>query len=139
MNLVDTSASHVTPAFVSSGIPQFAHAKANACIIMRSPSSAQFRDTYVQGGDLSRIAQMNSMVTLASNVGGMAPFPGGVLLVKKMKNAVTGKMEQNILGAVGVSGARGVEDELCALAGLKYLEAADISEQMDGSAESNTN
>lgn len=77
---------------------------------------------------------MNSMVTLAGN-GGMAPFPGGVLLLKKTKNAATGKMEHNILGAVGVSGARGSEDELCALAGLQYLEAADISEETDRSSE----
>jgi uncharacterized protein GlcG (DUF336 family) len=102
---------------------------------MRSSSSAEFRDTYVVDGDKSRISQMTSMVTIASGVGGMAPFPGGVLLVKKTKNAITGKMEQNILGAVGVSGAKGSEDELCALAGLQYLEAADISADTDESAE----
>lgn len=100
---------------------------------MRSSSSAEFRDKYVVGNDQSKICQLNSMVALAGNVGGMAPFPGGVLLLKKTKNATTGKIEQNILGAVGVSGAKGVEDELCALAGLQYLEAADISEEIESS------
>ena len=38
----------------------------------------------------------------------MAPFPGGVLL----KSA-----DGNVIGAVGVSGASGDEDEYCALRG----------------------
>ena len=39
----------------------------------------------------------------------MAPFPGGVLI--KSTNG-------NVLGAVGVSGASGDEDEYCALRGI---------------------
>ena len=39
----------------------------------------------------------------------MAPFPGGVLI-----KSTTG----SILGAVGVSGASGDEDEYCALRGI---------------------
>ena len=42
--------------------------------------------------------------------GGLAPFPGGVLLRAKEGG--------QILGAVGVSGASADEDELCALMGV---------------------
>lgn len=41
----------------------------------------------------------------------MAPFPGGVLLREAESGAV--------VGAVGVSGAAGDEDEYCALAGVQ--------------------
>ena len=50
---------------------------------------------------------MNSMVNISG--GKMAPFPGGVLV----------KSEENeIVGAVGVSGAAGDEDEYCAIMGV---------------------
>ena len=39
----------------------------------------------------------------------MAPFPGGVLMKKS---------DGSMLGAVGVSGAAGDEDEYCALRGI---------------------
>lgn len=94
---------------------------------MRTSSSTEFRDKYVVGNDQSKICQLNSMVDLAGTVGGMAPFPGGILLQKKIKHPITGKEENNILGAVGVSGAKGVEDELCALAGLHYFSTAPSS------------
>ena len=49
---------------------------------------------------------MTSMVSITG--GNMAPFPGGVLM----------KSKGSVLGAVGVSGASGDEDEYCALRGI---------------------
>lgn len=89
------------------GIPQFAQAKATTCAVMKM-SSRKFRDRYVAGSEPSKYMQMQAMVSLTHSVGGMAPFPGGVLL-KTSDGAV--------YGAIGVSGAAGDEDELCALAG----------------------
>ena len=62
------------------------------------------------------------MVTLANDVGGMAPFPGGALISNVSMNPLTGTEGLCILGAVGVSGASGEEDEYCALQGLKLFE-----------------
>ena len=59
-----------------------------------------------------------SMVNITG--GKMAPFPGGVL----MKARGSG----NILGAVGVSGATGDEDEYCAMRGI--IEASNQIETM---------
>ena len=53
---------------------------------------------------------MTSMVDITG--GKMAPFPGGVL-IKNVDGAV--------LGAIGVSGARGSEDELCAIEAVKSV------------------
>jgi uncharacterized protein GlcG (DUF336 family) len=47
---------------------------------------------------------MTSMVNITE--GKMAPFPGGVLMKDQ---------EGNVIGAVGVSGASGDEDEYCAI------------------------
>lgn len=44
----------------------------------------------------------------------MAAFPGGVLLLSKE--------DGEVLGAVGVSGAAGDEDEYCAIAGVQEAE-----------------
>jgi uncharacterized protein GlcG (DUF336 family) len=59
-------------------------------------------------------------VSIAHGVGGMAPFPGGVLL--KLTDGT-------VIGAVGVSGAAGDEDEVCALAGAK--EAKEYITELD--------
>ncbi len=70
-------------------------------------SSRMFRDKYASDKDPSKYCQMLSMVSITD--GKMAPFPGGVL----MKNS-----EGAIIGAVGVSGASGDEDEYCGLRGI---------------------
>ena len=90
------------------GIPQFALAKATTCAVMKM-SSRSFRDRYTRGNDPQKLFQMNAMVTITQGVGAMAPFPGGVLL----------KDESGVIGAIGVSGAAGDEDELCALEGAR--------------------
>lgn len=92
------------------GIPQFAHAKANTCVVMKLPSSRAFRDKYTNDKDPAKFCQMLSMVSLTQGNGGMAPFPGGVLVIDDHKI---------VHGAIGVSGAAGDEDEACAYAGLE--------------------
>jgi uncharacterized protein GlcG (DUF336 family) len=42
----------------------------------------------------------------------MAPFPGGILL----------QYEDKVFGSVGVSGAKGDEDEACAINGLEAFQ-----------------
>ena len=90
------------------GIPQFALAKATTCAAMKM-SSRSFRDRYTRSNDPQKLFQMAAMVAIAQGVGGLAPFPGGVLL----------RDETGVIGAIGVSGAAGDEDELCALEGAK--------------------
>lgn len=51
--------------------------------------------------------------------GALAPFPGGVVIRDKETNEV--------LGAVGVSGAAGDEDEFCALAGVHESSIAALT------------
>jgi uncharacterized protein GlcG (DUF336 family) len=48
----------------------------------------------------------------AASGGRMIPSPGGVLIVGA---------EQDILGAVGISGDSGDNDELCAVAGIEAI------------------
>ena len=98
----------------SKAIPDFSYAKAYTAVGMKI-SSRQFRDKYTTGGDPAKFCQMTSMVSITG--GNMAPFPGGVY----MKNA-NGKT----LGAVGVSGAAGDEDEYCALRGIIEAGYKDI-------------
>lgn len=87
------------------GVAEFAQAKAYSCIVNKYPSRA-FRDRYTKGDVSAKFCQMTSMVAVSGNQ--MAPFPGGVLL----------KVGDVIVGAVGVSGAAGDEDEYCAIRGV---------------------
>lgn len=82
--------------------PEFSYAKAYTCVTM-GVSSRDFRDKYTATDDNAKIGQMNSMMAIS---GKMAAFPGGVLL----RNG-----ENEIVGAIGVSGAAGDEDEYVAL------------------------
>mmetsp|Transcript_198 Transcript_198/g.410 ORF Transcript_198/g.410 Transcript_198/m.410 type:complete len:240 (+) Transcript_198:135-854(+) len=82
--------------------PEFSYAKAYTCVTM-GVSSREFRDKYTATDDNAKISQMNSMMAIS---GKMAAFPGGVLL----RNG-----ENKIVGAIGVSGAAGDEDEYVAL------------------------
>jgi uncharacterized protein GlcG (DUF336 family) len=91
---------------VHAGIPDFSYAKAYTCIVMKQ-SSRDFRDKYTKENQAGKISQLNSMISITG--GKMACFPGGVLL----------KDEDNeVVGAIGVSGAAGDEDEY---AGLKSV------------------
>ena len=91
------------------GAPDFAYAKAYACLVNKDSSRA-FREKYTAGTfDQTlpgKFGQMIAMVTLSN--GQMAPFPGGILLT----------YNGHIVGAVGVSGAAGDEDEYCAIRGV---------------------
>ena len=87
------------------GVPDFAKAKAYSCIVNKYPSRA-FRDRYTAEEASAKFCQMTSMVAVSGNQ--MAPFPGGIIL----------KLGDTIVGAVGVSGAAGDEDEYCAIRGV---------------------
>lgn len=105
------------------GIPDFARAKAYSCVVNRYPSRA-FRDRYTSsepgGGDsAAKFCQMTTMVALSGNQ--MAPFPGGVLL------KLDGDGNGAVVGAVGVSGAAGDEDEYCAIRGVAEANVAGLS------------
>ena len=88
------------------GIPEFAYGKAYSAISMQS-SSRTFRDKYTAAGDVARYTQMLGMIANSGNK--MNTAPGGVVL----KTA-----EGQVIGAVGVSGAAGDEDEYCAMRGV---------------------
>jgi len=87
------------------GIPKFALTKAQACAVTKISSRA-FRDKYTAADDCGKYTQMMSMVAISGD--SMMPCPGGVVI----KNA-----DGAVLGAVGVSGASGDEDEFCAMVG----------------------
>jgi uncharacterized protein GlcG (DUF336 family) len=95
--------------------PKYAHAKASTAIGM-GMSSRTFRAKYVPPGSTvaspEKFGQMISMTGISG--GNIAPFPGGVLI--KLKS--TGE----VIGAVGVSGATGDEDEFCAIMGCGCLD-----------------
>ena len=89
------------------GIPDISHAKAYGCIVNKYPSRA-FRDRYTSEPQQSaKFCQMTTMVAISGNQ--MAPFPGGIVL----------KLGDHVIGAVGVSGAAGDEDEYCAIQAVK--------------------
>ena len=94
------------------GIPDFAKAKAYSCVVNRYPSRA-FRDRYTAEEASAKFCQMTSMVAISQ--GQMAPFPGGILLFTAPSPSNT---NSHFIGAVGVSGAAGDEDEYCAIQGV---------------------
>ena len=94
------------------GIPEFSYAKAYTCIVMNQ-SSREFRDKYTGGNDIAKVCQMNSMINISG--GKMAAFPGGILLRNN---------DNEVVGAIGVSGASGDEDEY---AGLKSVWDSGLS------------
>jgi uncharacterized protein GlcG (DUF336 family) len=94
-------------------IPDFAHAKAATCI-GTGVSSRAFRDKYASKATADAPDKYCQMLAMVNITGGkMAPFPGGVLLKGR---------DGSIVGAVGVSGASGDEDEYCALQGVRSLQ-----------------
>jgi uncharacterized protein GlcG (DUF336 family) len=99
-------------------IPAFSFAKAFTCI-STGLSSRGFRDKYTAAGSTpAQHFQMLSMVNITD--GKLAPFPGGVLLLQApAESSAEAGAPAVILGAVGVSGASGDEDEYCALEGVK--------------------
>ena len=96
------------------------HAKATTCISTKSSSRA-YGNKYLKGADGSEVGP-STFVRVINQIiiagGDMAAFQGGILV----KEAGTGE----IVGAVGVSGAAGDEDEYCALEGVKQSSMADV-------------
>ena len=96
-----------------SAYPKFALAKASTCVSMQM-SSRLFRDKYTSTSEPSKYCQMLAMTNITGGM--MAPFPGGVLL--KTTNG-------QVLGAIGISGASGDEDEYCAIKAFQEAEIVD--------------
>mmetsp|Transcript_17938 Transcript_17938/g.38774 ORF Transcript_17938/g.38774 Transcript_17938/m.38774 type:complete len:162 (-) Transcript_17938:1955-2440(-) len=88
------------------GIPEFSYAKAYTCAVTNL-ASREFRDKYTSDNNPAKFCQMNSMIDISG--GKMAAFPGGILLRNN---------DSEVIGAIGVSGASGDEDEY---AGLKSV------------------
>lgn len=85
------------------GIPEFSYAKAYTCVVT-SLSSREFRDKYTSENNPAKFCQMNSMIDISG--GRMAAFPGGILIRNR---------DNDVVGAIGVSGASGDEDEYVCL------------------------
>ena len=87
--------------------PALAAAKANVCIGLHC-SSREFRDKYVNAEGIGpKMPQCLSMAAVgAANGQPLAPFPGGVLCRDT---------NQDVVCAIGVSGAASDEDEHCAI------------------------
>lgn len=85
------------------GIPEFSYAKAYTCVVTNL-ASREFRDKYTGDNSPAKFCQMNSMIDISR--GKMAAFPGGILLRNKY---------DEVVGAIGVSGASGDEDEYASL------------------------
>ena len=91
----------------SGAFDKFSQAKATAAASLMIPSR-NFSKKYAVD-DHSKMLQGISMVGLTNNT--IAPFPGGIVLRDIETN--------DVLGAVGCSGAAGDEDEYCALIGVQ--------------------
>jgi len=118
----DILAVHRMDGCPAGAFPEYSLAKARTAV-NHMTSSRAMRDKYTPVGtakpqDFSKMTQLLAMV---DTKGGMlAPFPGGVLLRNRWDNSV--------VGAIGVSGAAGDEDEYCALQGAKVVSGLVITE-----------
>jgi len=101
---------------------KISHAKATTCVSTKSSSRA-YGEKYLKGPNGEEVgpsvfARVINQISIMN--GDMAAFQGGILV----KEASTGE----VVGAVGVSGAAGDEDEYCALAGVKRCTMANALE-----------
>uniref|UniRef100_A0A7S4HEV8 GlcG protein n=1 Tax=Prymnesium polylepis TaxID=72548 RepID=A0A7S4HEV8_9EUKA len=93
--------------------PDLALAKATTCVGFHM-SSRVFKDSYINSeGGGPKMPQALAMGAVAAAVQKpVASFPGGVLC----RDAAN-----NVVGAIGVSGARSDEDEHCAILGAQAV------------------
>ncbi len=107
MNVVDEQANVLVQkrmdGCIHVGIPEFSYAKAYTCVVTNL-SSREFRDKYTSENNPAKFCQMNSMIDISG--GRMAAFPGGILIRNR---------DNDVVGAIGVSGASGDEDEYVCL------------------------
>lgn len=97
----------------SGAYPKYSYAKAFTAV-SHNISSRAFRDKYISSTssdspDYRKLTQLLNMSSI--NEGKLATFPGGIVL--------RSKEDGSVIGAVGVSGASGDEDEYCAIEGAK--------------------
>mmetsp|Transcript_16525 Transcript_16525/g.22646 ORF Transcript_16525/g.22646 Transcript_16525/m.22646 type:complete len:175 (-) Transcript_16525:73-597(-) len=99
--------------------PKISHAKANTCVATKISSRA-YGQKYLKGKDGAPVTPdvftrvLNQIGTLDGEV---ATFPGGVLIRDRDSG--------DIVGAVGISGAAGDEDEYCAIMGVRGCSVAE--------------
>mmetsp|Transcript_1327 Transcript_1327/g.1684 ORF Transcript_1327/g.1684 Transcript_1327/m.1684 type:complete len:165 (+) Transcript_1327:169-663(+) len=89
--------------------PQISEAKANTCLAMKSSSREYGKKYLSKEGTPDVFVRLLNQVSIVD--GNVAGFPGGVL--------IRDKESQQIMGAVGVSGAAGAEDEYIALTAVQ--------------------
>ncbi len=96
-------------------LPQkLAHAKAMLCVSTHAPSSRALRDKYVP----RKTPQLIAMTIIGTDCQQpLAAVPGGVLCRDALNNVV---------GAVGVSGASADEDEHCAIIAAQAVGLATV-------------
>jgi uncharacterized protein GlcG (DUF336 family) len=94
--------------------PKMSESKANTCVTMKMSSRA-YGQKYLQN-DGTPDVYIRLLNQIAALDGKVAAFPGGVLI----RDAEGGE----IVGAVGVSGAAGAEDEYCALRAIQLSSLA---------------
>mmetsp|Transcript_643 Transcript_643/g.1749 ORF Transcript_643/g.1749 Transcript_643/m.1749 type:complete len:158 (-) Transcript_643:45-518(-) len=87
--------------------PNMALAKARTCLTLNT-STRTLRDKYAA----AKPTQLAAMGAIAG--GHFAPFPGGVLC----------KLDGQVVGAIGVSGASSEEDEHCGVAAARAVGLA---------------
>ena len=90
--------------------PTIAAAKAQTCVNL-AMSSRALQKKYVP----ERATQVLAMTSIAG--GELVPFPGGVVCVFIDENG-----ERRVVGAIGVSGAAGDEDEHCAIVAVQSVD-----------------
>jgi len=117
VTIVDTAGDIITMQRMdhcaSGAYPKYSYAKAFTAV-SHNMSSRAFRDKYIpkpitDSTDYLKLSQLLNMSII--NEGKLATFPGGIVL--------RSKEDGTVVGAVGVSGASGDEDEYCALEGAK--------------------
>merc|ERR1712039_597036 len=91
-------------------VPTVALAAAKSCVHL-GMSTRVLRDKYDQ-----RATQILAMVDISN--GEFAPFPGGVLCRDSSENGGA------VLGAIGVAGASGEQDEHCGIIGARSVAFA---------------
>jgi uncharacterized protein GlcG (DUF336 family) len=99
------------PAFVT-----ISQHKANTCIRMKMSSRA-YGDKYLPA-QATPAMTVRILSQIHSNDGEIASFPGGVVIKDPETN--------QIIGAVGCSGAAGDEDEYCAWKGIKLSSIGNL-------------
>jgi uncharacterized protein GlcG (DUF336 family) len=127
VSIVDTSGHVIVSKRMDNcpvGATNMAHAKALTCIQLHYSSRA-YGTKYLsqQATPDAYVRLINQLMILShtSPLGSVAAFPGGVLVRNSNSGTAGGSnncIQNPVIGAVGISGGAGDEDEYCALAAI---------------------